>query len=95
MDDNSAHEYTLSNGKFAMSVEPNNPALATRFASIQETRARGAPTVPSTMGEEKRTNPFLRVDVSDEIRTNVGVAAGDSDATAFGKVRRAKDNFRG
>lgn len=90
-----AHEYTLSNGKFAMSVEPNNAALVTRFASIQDARARGAPTVPSTMGEEKHTNPFLRVDVSDEIRANVGVVARDSDAIAFGKVRRAKDNFRG
>jgi len=95
MDDDSAHEYTLSNGKFAMSVEPNNAALVTRFASIQDARARGAPTVPSTMGEEKHTNPFLRVDVSDEIRANVGVVARDSDAIAFGKVRRAKDNFRG
>jgi Hydroxyacylglutathione hydrolase C-terminus len=45
------------------------------------------------LGEEKKTNPFLRCDTSDEIRRNVGVVETDSDATAFGKVRRAKDKF--
>lgn len=64
-----------------------------RFASIQAARERGEPTVPSTMGEEKATNPFLRCDLSEEIRAKVGVVAGDSDADAFGKVRRAKDRF--
>jgi len=58
-------------------------------------RARDEPTVPSLLGLEKRTNPFLRCDLSDEIRANVGVKAGDSDSDAFAKVRRAKDNFRG
>jgi hydroxyacylglutathione hydrolase len=47
------------------------------------------------MGEEKETNPFLRADVSEEIRKNVGVTESDSNADAFGKVRRAKDTFRG
>jgi len=47
------------------------------------------------MGVEKRTNPFLRCDTSEEIRKNVGVTASDTDAAAFGKVRRAKDTFRG
>jgi len=47
------------------------------------------------MGTEKKTNPFLRCDISEEIRANVGVSAVDTDADAFAKVRRAKDNFRG
>lgn len=90
-----AHEYTLSNGKFAMSVEPNNADLVARWKQIQGQRSRNEPTVPSMMGEEKKTNPFLRCDLSDEIRSNVGVTSGDSEADAFAKVRAAKDNFRG
>lgn len=88
-----AHEYTESNGKFALSVEPNNQDLVDRMAIVKSKRARNEPTVPSLLGEEKKANPFLRVDMSDEIRENVGVTDSDSAADAFGKVRRAKDNF--
>jgi len=91
----SAHEYTSSNAKFALSVEPGNQELVDRAEQIMEMRARNEPTVPSKIGEEKRTNPFLRVDVSEEIRKNVGVTGADTDEDAFGKVRKAKDNFRG
>jgi hydroxyacylglutathione hydrolase len=91
----SAHEYTASNAKFAASVEPGNADLMERVAKIKEMRERGEPTVPSLMGLEKKTNPFLRCDISEEIRQNVGVVSGDSDADAFGKVRKGKDNFRG
>lgn len=77
-----------------MSVEPNNPDLVARVAIVKSKRARDEPTVPMLLGEEKKANPFLRVDISDEIRKNVGVVDGDSDATAFGKLRKAKDNFR-
>jgi hydroxyacylglutathione hydrolase len=91
----SAHEYTLSNGKFALSVEPSNEELARRFREVEAARGRGEPTVPTLLGLEKRTNPFLRVDVSEEIRRNVGAGDGDADDEVFGKVRRAKDNFRG
>jgi hydroxyacylglutathione hydrolase len=45
------------------------------------------------MGLEKKTNPFLRVDISEEIRSKCGVVEGDSDAEAFAKVRKAKDSF--
>lgn len=90
-----AHEYTAANAKFAMSVEPGNPALQSKVAEITDLRAKGLPTVPTTIQEEKEANPFLRCDVSEEIRKNVGVQAGDPDASAFGKVRRAKDGFRG
>jgi len=64
-----------------------------RVAEINDKRSRGEPTVPSLLGDEKKTNPFLRCDISEEIRKNVGVVDGDNDAVAFGKVRRAKDKF--
>ncbi len=91
----SAHEYTASNAKFAQSVEPGNADLMQRIAEVHDLRGRGEPTVPSLLGVEKKTNPFLRCDMSDEIRRNVGVVDGDSNADAFAKVRKAKDNFRG
>lgn len=90
-----AHEYTMGNAKFAKSVEPNNQELMDRVKEIERLRKENLPTVPSNLGLEKRTNPFLRVDVSAEIRANVHVKDGDDDATAFKKVRSAKDNFRG
>jgi len=90
-----AHEYTESNGKFAVSFEPGNAELIARFDDVKEKRSRGEPTVPSNLGDEKKTNPFLRVDVSEEIRKNVGAAPGDADHDVFAKVRKAKDNFRG
>jgi hydroxyacylglutathione hydrolase len=89
------HEYTAANAKFALSVEPGNAHLQARAKQVEEQRAKGEPTVPTLLGEEKKANPFLRVDISEEIRKNVGVEAGDSDAEAFRKVRQAKDSFRG
>lgn len=91
----SAHEYTEANARFAASVEPGNAALQAKIAQIKEKRSKGLPTVPTIMKEEKEANPFLRCDISEEIRQNVGVGAGDSDAQAFAKVRKAKDGFRG
>ena len=90
-----AHEYTESNAKFAMSVEPKNAELVKRVEEIKAKRARGEPTVPSMMGIEKLTNPFLRGDISDEIRQNVGALDGDDAAQVFAKVRKGKDIFRG
>ncbi len=55
-----AHEYTLSNGKFALTVEPENAALQSRMASVITMRERGEPTVPTTIGLERATNPFMR-----------------------------------
>jgi hydroxyacylglutathione hydrolase len=54
------HDYTLANIAFAQQVEPQNAALATRLARDQKLRAAGKPTLPSTLGEERATNPFLR-----------------------------------
>ncbi len=55
-----AHEYTLSNGRFALGVEPDNRALAARVAAVEAARARGEATVPTTIGQELATNIFMR-----------------------------------
>lgn len=88
-----AHEYTESNAKFALSVEPGNTDLIERSKDIFEKRKQGLPTVPTSIGEEKKTNPFLRGDVSAEIRRNVGASEGDTMDQVFAKIRKAKDNF--
>src|SRR5262245_21831395 len=89
------HEYTESNLRFALSVEAKNRHVVARFERVQGLRARGLPTVPSTMEEEKLTNPFLRWD-SQEIRSSVAAAAPGTAAdpvSIFGAVRRMKDAF--
>jgi hydroxyacylglutathione hydrolase len=89
------HEYTESNLRFAMSVEPKNPKLVSRFERVQGLRARGVPTVPSTLEEEKQTNPFLRWD-SKEIQANVKAANRDArldPVAVFAAVRKMKDSF--
>ena len=85
-----AHEYTASNARFALSVD-DSPALKKRAEDIFAAREKGEWTVPTTIGQEKATNPFLRAPLLAE---RVG-AAGEPDAQAFGAVREAKDNFRG
>lgn len=55
-----AHEYTAANLRFAMAVEPDNLAIRRRLVAVNGRRQAGLPTVPSTIGEEKATNPFLR-----------------------------------
>lgn len=55
-----AHEYTLSNGRFALTVEPDNAAIAARVAAVEAARARAEPTVPTSIGEERATNIFMR-----------------------------------
>lgn len=72
-----AHEYTLSNARFAVTVEPENPALAARYTQVQAMRDRGEPTVPFLLSEELATNPFMRAVSADEL----------------GDRRRAKDAF--
>jgi len=85
-----AHEYTASNARFALSVD-DDPALAERARQIFAARERGEPTVPTTIGLEKATNPFLR---APRLAERVG-AGGRSPAEAFGAVRAAKDGFKG
>jgi hydroxyacylglutathione hydrolase len=62
-----AHEYTLSNGKYALRAEPENAAVQARMAKVEAMRARGEATVPTTIGEERATNPFLRADSVEEL----------------------------
>jgi hydroxyacylglutathione hydrolase len=85
-----AHEYTASNARFALSVD-DDPALKARTDAIFAARERGEATVPTTIGLEKATNPFLRAPV---LASRLGVA-GAPDHEAFAAVRRAKDSFKG
>eukprot|EP00899_Mesostigma_viride_P014474 jgi/Mesvir1/23027/Mv03021-RA.1 len=87
-----AHEYTASNAKFALSVEPQNEALAARAKQVQELRTAGKPTIPSTLSTELAANPFLRP-WSKEIRDNLRIPANAEDSVAFGVIRKAKDVF--
>jgi hydroxyacylglutathione hydrolase len=72
------HEYTLANGIFALSVEPDNEALVRRVEEVRAARERGEPTLPTTIALERATNPFMRA----------------SSAAELAERRRAKDNFR-
>ncbi len=85
------HEYTQANAKFALTVEPGNKALQERSKEVDAKRARGEGTVPSTMGEELATNPFLRAD-KPELLASAGLEGKDPVA-AFAEIRRRKDNF--
>ncbi len=86
-----AHEYTQSNAAFALSVEPDNADLLARAEEIDRLRAAGEPTVPTTIGLEKATNPFLRPD-SPNLQATVGLDDGDLVAV-FAETRRRKDSF--
>jgi hydroxyacylglutathione hydrolase len=85
------HEYTLNNGRFALSIEPQNAALVSRMRDVEAARARNLPTIPSSLGLEKMTNPFLRPD-SAEIRRSLDLEDAD-DVTVFGEMRKRKDSF--
>ena len=62
-----AHEYTLSNGRFALTVEPDNAALAERMTEVTAMRERGEPTVPTSIALERATNPFMRARSVEEL----------------------------
>ncbi len=87
-----AHEYTQSNARFAVTVDPANEALLRRVVEINAKRAKGEPTVPSTVEEELATNPFLRAQ-NVGVRQAIGLPGGDP-VTVFAEVRRRKDSFR-
>jgi hydroxyacylglutathione hydrolase len=73
-----AHEYTLSNARFAVHASPDNAAIASRLMHIKQLREEGKITVPTTVGQERETNPFVRATNVDE----------------FARLRKAKDSFR-
>ncbi len=89
-----AHEYTQDNLRFAFSVEPQNPELRRRIADVWARRARGESTVPSSIGLERATNPFLRVD-SEELQAQVARQLEGADLTqpanVFASTRKLKD----
>lgn len=89
------HEYTLANLRFASAVEPRNPELAKRIDREREKRDRGVPTLPSTIAEERLTNPFLRV-ANPAVRTAAEAHAGralEDDIAVFAALRAWKDGF--
>jgi hydroxyacylglutathione hydrolase len=90
------HEYTEKNLRFAATLEPNNQVLRTKLAAVETLRRQGRPTVPSTIADEKATNPFLRVDspeLAAAVRQKVpNLPAGDPVAL-FAAVRTLKDHY--
>lgn len=86
-----AHEYTLSNARFALTVDGDNPALVARAEQVRQAREQGQPTVPDRLGLEKATNPFMRVD-DPALAAAVGMAGAPPEAV-FGEIRARKDRF--
>jgi len=86
-----AHEYTQKNAHFALSVDPENPDLQARVREVDALRAAGRPTVPTRLGEELRTNPFLRP-TSPALQRAIGMEGADPVAV-FAETRRRKDAF--
>jgi hydroxyacylglutathione hydrolase len=87
----SGHEYTQSNARFALTIEPTNPALISRSQEISAARAAGHPTIPSTLAQELATNPFLRANLP-QVKAAIGQPDA-SDIDAFAEIRRRKDKF--
>ena len=87
----SGHEYTEKNADFAITIDPKNQELINRVQFTKEIRSKGLPTVPSRMGEEKKTNPFLRP-WNKNIRTQIGMLDA-TDEEVFGKIRALKDAY--
>lgn len=85
------HEYTVSNARFALTIDPNNAALVSRAVDIERLRADNKPTLPTTMALEKATNPFLRVG-DKHVRAQLGMADAP-DGAVFAEIRRRKDVF--
>ncbi|QCP51793.1 hydroxyacylglutathione hydrolase [Trinickia violacea] len=90
-----AHEYTAANLRFALAVEPANAALQQRAQAVDQLRAAGLPTVPSTIAVELETNPFLRVKSPEVIAAAVGYSGGEllGDAEVFSALRDWKNVF--
>ncbi|MBS0512317.1 MAG: hydroxyacylglutathione hydrolase [Proteobacteria bacterium] len=91
-----AHEYTLSNIEFALACEPDNPGLKTWRETASAARARGEPTLPTTVGQERALNPFLRADVAALRRTLADALARPipDRLAAFTLMREWKNRFR-
>jgi len=90
------HEYTEKNLRFAAMLEPGNRTLAAKLAAVQALRREGKFTVPSTIGEEKATNPFLRIDspeLAASVRAQIPELLPADPVALFAAVRALKDRF--
>lgn len=87
----SGHEYTASNIRFALALDPAHAATILRAGKTDEARSAGLATVPSTLALERQTNPFLRAS-DPALKTAIGMADAP-DAEVFAEIRRRKDNF--
>jgi len=85
------HDYTVENYEFALSIEPDNEVVKQRLDEVRLTKRRGEQTVPSTILQEKATNPFLRADVP-ELKAALGMANARA-VEVFAELRRRKDVF--
>tara|TARA_R110002020_G_scaffold14227_1_gene50462 strand:+ start:5371 stop:6138 length:768 start_codon:yes stop_codon:yes gene_type:complete len=85
------HEYSASNARFALSIDPDNQALQRRAAEVTALREAGKPTIPFRLGEDKAANPFLRADAP-ELAAHYGLDGADP-AAVFAAIRKGKDNF--
>ncbi len=85
------HEYTLSNARFALTIDPDNERLKARAADIEALRAEGKFTIPTTLALEKETNPFLRA-ADPAIRRHL-LMESRSNEEVFAEIRKRKDNF--
>ena len=86
------HEYTEANAAFAVTIDPENEKLKARQRSVKAARAEGRPTIPSTIGEELETNPFLRAG-DDAIRRHLNLSTAGP-VKVFTEIRRRKDVFK-
>lgn len=88
------HEYTASNVRFALTVEPNNPDLLRYQQEVQHIRELGLPTIPSTIGHEQKINPFVRINSPAVQQVAAGMGADLHNAVAvFEAIRKKKDQF--
>lgn len=87
----SGHEYTMTNARFAMTIEPDNSALISRVDATQAAQAAGEPTVPSSLKLECATNPFLRAHVP-QIADHLGMT-GASELDVFTEIRERRNRF--
>lgn len=86
-----AHEYTQNNGNFALTVEPDNQDLINRMEKVNDLRSRGKPTIPTTIGLEKKTNPFLRP-MSRNIQKSIHMQNAPL-VDVFAKIRQLKNQY--
>ena len=91
------HEYTAANGRFAIRIDPTNPALVRRITDVAACRAMNQPTLPVPLASERACNPFLRCDQADVV-AGIAAATGSEPTDrldAFARLRGLKDTFRG